>query len=158
MGQFSFECVARGVTREELFHWYFDYSEDDVKIIAKRGDGSLLNRHVRKENHGRVLVEDEWLIGGRRVKMLLDATTHQENYTCDVRITVPGRAESHRHYALTEVSEGTRIAFQDKYRILALGLKIADAFGLVKLRLSRRAEQIMKAYVAEAEEELSQRR
>lgn len=156
MGHFSFESVARGVPRDKLFRWYFDYSEDDVEIIRRRGDGSLLSRKVRREGGNRVIVENERIVRGKRIKMVYDANPHPENYTCEVEITVPGAYESHRQYSFTEVQEGTKVIFRDNYTVLSTRLKIADIFGVVRRQLARTSEQGMRAYIAEAEKELSE--
>lgn len=65
MRQFSCEVLAKGVSRDKLYQWYTDFSPEDVDIIRRRGDGSLLNRQVTREGN-KVHMENENLIRGNQ--------------------------------------------------------------------------------------------
>jgi hypothetical protein len=157
MGHLKYGTVAKGVSRENLFQWYTDFSPEDVDIMKRRSDGRLLSRvctrdgnklHIESENRG---------FGSKPVKVTADAVVHPEDYTYDIHSSAPGMFEDDRHYTFTQEPDGTRIAFEANFHATGRSLKFLGAIGILGWLLNKGSKQTLNAYVAEAEAQLGQK-
>ena len=78
-----------------------------------------------------------------------------ETFTYEAKTTVPKIATDQRKYTFIETPEGTKVAVDGEYKMLNFGLKIADAFGLVKRRFVNESQEIMQAFLRAAEDEIN---
>jgi len=157
MGELTYGAVARGVSREKFFEWYTDFSPEDVDIIKRRSDGSLLSRKVTRDGN-KLHIESEMRgIRGKPMRIIDDAVVHPDDYTYDIHISVPGMLEADRHYTFTQVPEGARISFQDQYRATGGTTKLFNALGLLNRFWAKGSRDQLHAFVAEAEEQLGRK-
>ncbi len=154
MGRLTYGAVARGVSREKIFEWYTDFSPEDVDIIKRRGDGSLLSRTVTR-NGNKLHIESEMRgMRGKPMRIIDDAVVHPDDYSYDIHISIPGMLEADRHYTFTQVPEGAGISFEDHYRATGGLAKVFNALGLLKRVWANGSRDQLEAFVAEAEEQL----
>lgn len=157
MGHISCKVVAKGVPKDKLFQWYTDFSSEDPNIYRRRIDKRMLSRKVRRDGNN-VYVETELLFMGKTRKVFYYVVINPDNYTYDSKQIMPGMFESSRHYTFTEIpGEGTRIRFDDEYRLLNPLMRILDATGLLKRYISKNADKILRGFIAEAEEQLAEK-
>ncbi len=155
MGRLTYGAVAKGVSREKLFEWYTDFSPEDVDIIKRKGDGSLLSRKVTRDGN-KLHIESEMRgMRGKPMRIVDDAIVHPDDYTYDVHISIPGMLEADRHYTFTQVPDGARVSFQDQYRATGGLAKVLSALGLLKNLWAKGSREQLQVFVAEAEEQLA---
>ncbi len=158
MGRLSYGAIAHGVPRDKMFQWYTDFSPEDVEIIKRRGDGSLLSRVVTRDGN-KLHVESEVRgMRGKPMKMIADAVVHPEDYTYDIHLLAPGMVEGDRHYTFTQEPEGARVAFEDNYRATGRLTKFLSAIGILNWGVAKGSRQTLNAFVAEAEAQLGQKK
>lgn len=154
MGELTYGAVAKGVSLDKFFEWYTDFSPEDVDIIKRRGDGSLLSRKVTRDGN-KLHVESEvrgmW---GKPMRIINNAVVHPDDYTYDIHISVHGMLEADRHYTFTQVPEGAKVSFEDHYRATGGTTKLFNALGLLNRFLAKGSRDVLLAFVAEAEEQL----
>lgn len=84
---------------------------------------------------------------------------HPDNHTYDVNFEIVGMLQSNRHYTFEEIpGQGTKIRFDDSYRVLSAGMKILDVLGLFKGMYRKGSERILKTYISEAEDQLAEKK
>lgn len=157
MGSLSYGTIAKGVPRDKLFQWYTDFSPEDVDIIKRRGDGSLLSRVVTRDGNKLHIESEVRGMRGKPMRIIDDAVVHPDDYTYDIHISVPGMMEADRHYNFTQVPEGTRISFEDHFHATGGMTKIMSALGLLKWGMAKGSKDTLHAFVAEAEDQLGQK-
>ena len=154
MGNYSFEMIARGVPRRELFNWFTDFSDDDAEISKRRGVDLLQQRKVTRRGNS-LHVENELLSRGNRSKFVIDVVLHPENYTYDVEGGNEG-IKSNMRFAFTDVPGiGSKVTVNCTYELLNTELKTRDASGLVNKELKEGQQRLVAAFLDEAQEQLS---
>ena len=146
--------VAKGVTREKLFEWFTDFSPGDVDIMKRRGIEGILSREITRDGN-KIHAEQMIKVMGKRSPMTTDIVLHPEDYTYDAHLWSP-MVESDLHYTFTQLPEGTRISVDGNYRLTSRALKILSILmlGLFKRGAARSFRRELRAYTAEAEEQL----
>lgn len=154
MAKATYDTVAKGVTREKLFEWFTDFSPEDVDIMKRRGIGGILSRETTR-NGNKIHLEQMVQIMGMRRRMTTDIVLHPEDNTYDAHLLSP-MAEVDLNYTFTQLPEGTRITVDGNYRLTSRAFKILSILMLGQLKrfVARSGKRELRAYIAEAEEQL----
>jgi len=151
----NYGTVAKGVTREKLFEWFTDFSPEDVDIMKRGGIGGILSREITRDGN-KIHLEQMIQVMGMRRPMSIDIVLHPEDYTYDAHL-LSSMVESDLRYTFTQLPDGTRISVDGNYRLTSRALKILSILmlGLFKRGAARSFKRELRAYIAEAEEQLN---
>jgi hypothetical protein len=158
MPHFLIEGTARNVPLALLYDWYTDFRPDDPSLVADVLRGRPLRFVDRKVTRRgvHVLVENAMDFRGRRVLVRSEITLHPEAFAYDVDSVYTGatRFRDRRHYAFTEMPEGTLVTAQCEISETRGGLAVLSALGLVGRAVRKESQSLMDGYLRVAEREL----
>jgi hypothetical protein len=158
MGRFAIEGTARNVPLALLYDWYTDFRPDDPSLVEDTLRGRPLRFVERKVTRQgiHVLIENMMDYKGRRVLARTETTLRPERFAYDVdtRYTGAMRFRDRRHYAFTELPEGTQIRAECEISEARGILGLLSALGLVASAVRKESQRLMDAYLRVAEREL----
>ncbi|MFQ5998875.1 MAG: hypothetical protein ACE5KO_06170 [Candidatus Bathyarchaeia archaeon] len=159
MTRYSFEGLAKRCPQDKLYAWYTDFTPEDADILRnnlqKRVSLQPVSRKLVTKEGNHVKIESLYRSKKRELKLHQNILLSPPTFTYEAETAVPKIATDQRKYTFIETPEGTKVTVDGEYKMLNVGLKIADAFGLVKRRFVNESQEIMQAFLRAAEDEIN---